>query len=236
MGDVLFPRVVQRVTAPLYVAPVFADNTWGTIIKACQQNKVPDTWAVGAQKVMSINGSGYTIGIIGKNHDAYADGSGLAPLTFQLHYLYDTEYAMESDGSNTVGWWDCDMRLTHLPALLSLMPVEVQAGIREVAKKTSWGGQSSTIRETVDKLFLLSEVEVFGAHDMSFEGEGSRYAYYTSADRRKKSHRGKSEAAPWLERSPCELNSIRYCCVSASGTSDGAGAEVKRAIAPAFCF
>ena len=66
----------------------FADNTWAQIIKACQKKIIPTTWKVGDQKAMTINGISYQIDIIGKNHDDYSDGSGKAPLTFQMHDCY----------------------------------------------------------------------------------------------------------------------------------------------------
>lgn len=58
----------------LVLDPVFANNDWATIIAACQRKQVPETWAVGDQKEMTI-GQSYMIDIIGKDHDTYADGS-----------------------------------------------------------------------------------------------------------------------------------------------------------------
>ena len=140
----------------------FADNTWEQIIKACQRGAVPETWAVGNHKTMMINGASYQVDIIGKNHDTYAAG-GKAPLTFQLHDCYADAKAMNSSNTNSGGWKNSAMRTTHLPAILALMPTEVQNGIREVSKKASVGGASSTIETVSDKLFLLSEVEIFGS-------------------------------------------------------------------------
>ena len=71
----------------LVLDPVFANNDWATIIAACQRKQVPETWAVGDQKEMTI-GQPYMIDIIGKDHDTYADGSGTAPLTLQMHDCY----------------------------------------------------------------------------------------------------------------------------------------------------
>jgi hypothetical protein len=236
MGEVLFPRVVQKVTNPLYVAPVFADNTWEGIIKACQTNRVPDSWTVGAQKTMTINGTDYAIDIIGKNHDDYADGSGKAPLTFQLHDLYDTEYAMNGNGGNNTGWDGCDMRLKHLPAMLSLMPAEVQAGIHEVTKKTSAGAQSTKIEESADKLFLLSEIEVFGEVQLSMHGEGDQYAYYLNGNSKKKYPLDSTDAEYWWGRSPNSSNGVWYCCVNSFGSTARTAPDDNEAIAPAFCF
>ena len=150
----------------------FADNDWSAIIAACHSGSVPSTWVVGNSKTMTINGASYQVDIIGKNHDTYAAG-GTAPLTFQLHDCYGETEKMNSSNTNSGGWTSCAMRSTHLPAILALMPTEVQNGIREVNKLTSAGNKSSTINTTADKLFLLSEVEIFGSPSYSVSGEGT---------------------------------------------------------------
>ena len=68
----------------------FSKNSWRTIIAACQNKQVPDTWNVGDSCMMAFGKKNYQIDIIGKNHDDYADGSGKAPLTFQMHTCYAT--------------------------------------------------------------------------------------------------------------------------------------------------
>lgn len=214
--------------------PVFANNTWGKIIKACQNKEVPETWTVGSQKTMTINGTDYPIDIIGKGHDDYADGSGKAPLTFQMHDCYGDRKAMNSSGTNVGGWTSCAMRSTHLPAILALMPTEVQNGIREVNKLTSAGEQSATINTTADKLFLLSEIEIFHSVKYSERGEGTQYDYYKAGNSKVKNQNG--DAYDWLERSPYGRGSMSFCIVSSSGTADYDTASRVRGVAFGFCF
>lgn len=219
--------------APAY-DPVFANNTWEQIIEACHNNEVPDTWKVEDQKPMTINGVDYQIDIIGKNHDDYSDGSGKAPLTFQMHDCYGTRYAMNSSETNSGGWTSCAMRSKRLPAILALMPTEVQNGIREVNKQTSEGDYSATINTTVDKLFLLSEIEIFGSITYSYKGEGTQYDYYKAGNSRVKNSNGK--AFGWQERSPDGYNSTSFCFVTHSGSADYDRASVGYGVAFAFCF
>ena len=141
----------------------FSKNSWRTIIAACQNKQVPDTWNVGDSCMMAFGKKNYQIDIIGKNHDDYADGSGKAPLTFQMHTCYATEYKMNNSGSNTGGWADCLLRTTGgFKIIKSKMPAEVVAALKAVTKKTTAGGASSAIDTTEDTLFLLSEIEVQG--------------------------------------------------------------------------
>lgn len=223
------------ISSPSFPA-TFADATWEQIIDACHQNAVPDTWVADGTcyKDMEINGTNYRIDIIGKNHDDYADGSGKAPLTFQLHDCYGTTYAMNSSNTNSGGWTNCAMRSTYLPAILALMPVEVQAGIQEVQKKTSAGSQSSSIQTTNDKLFLLSEIEIFGSPTYSFAGEGTQYDYYKAGNSKVKNRSGSADN--WWERSPYSSNSTIFCRVDSSGTANWNSASASRGVAFGFCF
>ena len=211
----------------------FADNDWTSIIAACHSGNVPSTWVVGNSKTMTINGASYQIDIIGKNHDTYTAGSK-APLTFQLHDCYADKKAMNSSNTNSGGWKNSAMRTTHLPAILALMPTEVQNGIREVSKKASVGGASSTIETVSDKLFLLSEVEIFGSTISSAAGEGTQYDYYKAGNSKVKNRNG--SGAYWWERSPDASGSSYFCLVYSNGN---AGINISRyayGVAFAFCF
>ena len=211
--------------------PVFANNTWEQIIAACHNNEVPDTWKVADQKPMTIDGSDYLIDIIGKNHDDYADGSGKAPMTFQLHDCYKLKKAMYNTTTNSKGWSRCDMRETNLPIILKQMPTEVQSGIREVNKLTS---ERRTIVTTADKLFLLSEIEIFGSDENSGKGEGTQYNYYKAGNSKVKNYI--DSAIEWWERSPYNGNTRFYCCVNYKGASISRSANVVSGVPFAFCF
>lgn len=221
----------QSMLLPLY-HDTFADNTWAEIIAACQTGVIPDSWAVGDNKPMTIDGTAYQVAIIGKNHDIYADGSGTAPLTFQLHDCYSEAKQMYSTNLSGLGWKNTDMRLTYLPAILALMPAEVQNGIRAVNKKTSEGGNSTTIEMVSDTLFLLSEVEIFGTASSSVAGEGSQYDYYKAGNPKIKKREGVDEF--WWERS--SASGGMFCRVRANGQAGASNASNSLGVSFAFCF
>lgn len=217
------------------LSDTFADNEWSAIIDACQSGSVPAAWVVGNQKTMTINGASYPVTIIGKNHDTYSsDGVTKAPLTFQLQDCYGTKYQMNATDTNSGGWTNCAMRSTHLPAILAVMPAEVQAAIREVNKLSSAGGNSGTINTTADKLFLLSEIETFGSITNSKSGEGSQYAYYSAGNSKVKNFGGSANG--WWERSPRDKYTDAFCCVFGDGGGGGDDASYSRGVAFGFCF
>ena len=188
MGKVIMSGIVPTLKAPVTYKANFADNTWAQIIDACHKNQVPDTWVVGNSKTMLINGTEYQIDIIGKSHDDYADGSGKAPLTFQMHDCYADVNRMNSSNINT----------------------------------------------TADKLFLLSEIEIFGSVSYSKSGEGTQYDYYKAGNSKVKNRNG--GAAYWNERSPLKDGSTQFCMVSNTGTADYGGASSAAGVAFGFCF
>ena len=126
------------------------------------------------------------------------------------------------------------MRTTHLPAIMALMPTAVQSAIREVSKKTSIGNRSATIETTADKLFLLSEIEIFDGPLFSVDGEGKRYDYYTSRTLRTKYLNGTAQS--WWQRSPYKSYGDDFCRVDGEGYEGYTDPNTELGVTFAFCF
>lgn len=210
----------------------FSDNSWEEIIWACQNNSVPSTWNVADSKSMTINNTSYQIDIIGKEHDTYTSG-GTAPLTFQMHDCYTEKKRMNSSNTNVGGYDSTEMHNTTLPSILSMMPASVQSGIKSVNKLSSVGDQSATIETVPCKLFLLSEIEIFGTVSNSYSGEGEQYEYYASGNSKIKNLGG--TRTPWSGRSPSNKNESYFFIVN-NGVSASTGAASAFGVAFAFCF
>lgn len=214
------------------IDPLFANNSWEDIIAVCQSGSVPDTWEVGDQKTMTINGTNYAVDIIGKNHDEYSSGSGYAPLTFQLHQcrLYSK---MNDSDTNTGGFTSSYIHTTVLPNELSRMPSAVSSAIREVKKITTEGGYSSTLKTTNEKLFLLSEKEVFNTNRHSKVAEGKQYEYYANGGSLVKTTSGTKKG--WWLRSPYAISTTMFCLAS-NGSLQLDQPTYEHGVSYAFCF
>lgn len=226
-------RLPRQIIIPKRYDPVFANNSWEQIIAACQDNNVPDTWVADGScyKDMTIDGTDYRIDIIGKNHDTYAMG-GIAPLTFQLHDCYYESYAMNSSNANS--WVNSTMRNSTLPSIFNLLPESIQQGISEVNKLTSAGNYNSTIVSSLEKIFLLSQIEIDGQTNFSFPGEGQQYQYYAVGNTTIKNVINGGANAYWT-RSPY-VNMVSLCAFNALGNATYDAATSSHYIAFAFCF
>ena len=185
---------------------------------------------------MTIDGVEYNIDIIGKNHDDYSDGSGKAPLTFQMHEHHKTTYDMNSSYNNAVGWRSSRMRTNNLVLIMRTLPSVVQNAIKKVNKLTTEGNTSTTLNTTEDTLFLLSEVEIFGTTTISGGvAEGTQYEYYANGGSKIKMNTAHTGQLPWWMRSPHAGSASMYGLVR-----DGAvyyeQASYHNTVAFAFCF
>lgn len=231
MGECL---IFSRGGAISLYDPTFANNEWSKIIQACQRNTVPDTWAVGDQKAMTINGTEYSIDIIGKNHDTYSDGSGTAPLTFQLHEVYSEAGAMAAQMS-TVGWQYTTMYSTTLPNFLFKMPSEVQDAVKSVNKITTRSTSQQFISVTQEMIFILSATELMGDTSTLWESsQGTQYEYYSSGGSMGKYKLDGSQATHWT-RSVSLNGSTNFITRTLTSYSSNSY-NVNLYYAPAFCF
>ena len=139
---------------------------------------------------------------------------------------------MNSSNTNAGGWNNSAMR-TRMSTYLSQLPAALRNVIKTVNKRTSAGNQSSSIQTTQDKLFLLSEIEIFGATTYSFAGEGTQYEYYAAGNTTIKKVNG--SAYSWWERSPRSDNTANFCMVNDSGSAGISAASDSRGVSFGFC-
>ena len=125
------------------------------------------------------------------------------------------------------------MRKSNMATYLSQLTSAWQNAIKQVNKLSSAGSQSTTIKTTADKLFLLSEVEIFGSTSYSVSGEGMQYAYYKAGNSKVKNVSG--SANTWWERSPYASNTAGFCYVNSHGSANGNDASASSGVAFGFC-
>ena len=105
--------------------------------------------------------------------------------------------------------------------------------LKFVNKVTSVGNNSSGLETTSDKLFLLSEIEVFGATQYSYAGEGKQYEYYTAGNSTIKKVNGSADY--WWERSPYSGGTNDFCYVDGNGSANYYDASDSNGVSFGFC-
>lgn len=219
----------------LFFNSVLSKNTWAQIAKASAAGKASQLWSVGDTKDITVGSETLTLVIMGFNHDDLASG-GKAGITFGMKNLMAATRRMNASNTNSGGFTGSEMYSWLQNTLLPTLPSDLQAVLKSVNKKTSAGSQSSTINTNSMKLFLFSEIEIFGSTTYSKAGEGSQYSYFaTAANRIKYLSNGSGSANWWWERSPFGGYSTDFCYVSSSGYANYNGANNAYGVCFGFC-
>ena len=142
---------------------------------------------------------------------------------------------MNSSNTNSGGFTGSAMYTWLTGTLLPALPSDLQAVLKSVNKKTSAGSQSSTINTNAMKVFLFSEVEVFGTVTYSKSGEGTQYDYFKTNSKVKYLSNGSGSADGWWERSPYASSSTGFCYVNSNGNANVASASASRGVCFGFC-
>ena len=217
------------------LSPTLANNTWAQIAAASEAGVAASTWSVGDTKNITVGGETLTVEIVGFNHDDLASG-GKAGITFGLKNLMANTRQMNSSNTNAGGFTGSDMYDWLQGTLLNSLPSDLRAVLKSVNKKTSAGSQSSTINTNAMKIFLFSEIEIFGSVTYSKSGEGSQYSRFATASSRiKYLSNGSGSAGAWWERSPNGGNSSSFCVVHGGGNASYGNASNSRGVCFGFC-
>lgn len=221
---------------PFVVGATLEATTWDNIAIVSKFGQAQNYWKVGDRKNITVNGVTYPVQIIGFDHDTLttADGSRTkAGITFQLVDCMNTNYPMNSSNTNVGGWKNSVMRTSTMATLLNQLSSDLKNVLKFVNKVSSVGNNSSGLETVSDKLFLLSEIEVFGSTTYSYAGEGRQYEYYSAGNSTIKKVDGSASA--WWERSPRSGNTDGFCRVNSSGAAADNGASASHGVSFGFC-
>ena len=164
------------------------------------------------KRITLKDGSEVTLDIIGKNHDVDENGNK-TNLTLCFHDIY-TRREINYTCTNYGGWACCELRKWLNEEFFNLLPDWLQKKIVPVVKKTYEDGK---IVETVDKIFIPSEIEVFGKTKYSEEGEGEQYEFFKDWHNRIKELKAEEYLVWYWLRSPRSDARCGFCVVNSNG-------------------
>lgn len=241
-----------------------ANNNPETIKMVAQLGIGANIWSVGDKigvaingtvGLLSLNGTYYAF-ILGFNHNPTVEGANSIHFQFGKNAtgvdiaFVDGDYGIiqVSDGlrmnlehSNAGGWESSYMRQTICPAFLAVLPAEWQSIITACTKYSdNTGGTSDAVGNmttTQDKIWLLSEWESFGHHNLANSAEQDyqqQYDYYKNGNSKiKNAHTDISTPCNWWLRSSSLLNAGDFVRVDEVGTSHSYNSNFSFGFAPA---
>lgn len=217
------------------VGTSFDDCSWEQIDLIGAAGKESEYFTVGETKTVALTtAESIELRIVGMRHDLLADGSGqYAPLSLHMANCLNAKGQMEGSNINTNGWNGCAMRNACNTTYYGMLPDDLKAVVKQVAKKASAGNQSATIVTSFDKVWLPAEIEIFGVITYAKTGEGSQYAYYTNSGVRVKLCAG--IASGWWGRSPYGSGATHFCDVISSGAAYSGYASDSYGVALGLC-
>lgn len=189
--------------------------------------------------------------IIGVLHDAAADGSGKAGLTFMATNAVCGKHRINATTTNVGGWEASELRAKmNSGEIWQLFPADFQSKIVPVTKLTNnvgGGSANAAAQVTADKLFLLSYSEIvddvsktYGSWESAswLASEGSQYeAFKGKVPNATDANLCLSLGFWWWERSCNPGDSSYFLNVGSNGgPSYGRRAANTYAVLPAFSF
>ncbi len=172
----------------------------------------------------------YALEIIGFDHDVDNDNPSSPTITVMAKTLLDARRM--HGGACARGWIDTELREWLNTEAIERLPDELTSYIRRTVRKThSADGQ---VFETVDRLFIPSESEMFGSAIYSDYEDGARYEAFATSENRIRFD--KAGDADWFwTRSAYGGNSTNCCLVLNNGLADCTIATYASIRAP-LCF
>lgn len=198
----------------VYAAPEIGVSSSVKVLSACTWEEIgeyvaqaeagtltlSDYWSVGDTKSVTLTtGETIELQIADFNHDTFDDGV-TAPVTFVMKDCLNTGAGMAASSYNDGGYPASDMKTFVETNIYEKLPADLKAIVAPVKKKcyTTYHDANS-LSEASYKVWLLSEMEVFGTNKHTVgTGEGTKYPIFTDDMSRKKMAEGYDNSFWWL--------------------------------------
>lgn len=229
--------------------PQLNDYSWSEIKDLIKSGRAADYLKVGDTKDITLNlpagsydlvagkyfsgavSGTYKVVILGIDHNSAYEGTNRVHFCIGRNFV-GTDIAFSSMKMNTAqtnsgGWAGCPMRTWLNETLINGLPSDLTDVITPCTKYTNNTGNSnaeSDITSTSDKLWLLSEFEVFGSRKNANQYEHNyqkQYTYYKNGISTIRYHHQSTGSTFWwwLRSAGCN-DSDKFCFVNSYGSAD----------------
>ena len=187
----------------------------------------------------------YKVVVLGIDHNSEYEG------TNRVHFCIGQDSTgkeiafrykrMNTTSTNVGGWASCPMKTFLNTILLDNLPSDLTSVISTTTKFTDNTGNSSNVEANVtatsDKLWLLSEFEVFGdiaSANLYERYKQQQYAYYKNKFKQRRMHYDTVGLANWWVRSATSGDTYSFCYVDQAAEWETCYADVDLQVVPCF--
>ena len=225
---------------PPEIDPILANNSWEKIKQVCQAGKAGNYWSVGDTKTDEGTDNYTRTMRICDMQGLYSKHVVFEQVECELD-IYAWNSSTNVDGDGAYNDYDiADIRTSLNTTVKGKYSSALQSALTQTTFKVAKNGNSSTILDVTDYLFLPAAKEIYGSQTYSVSEEASAlttYQYYSTNNSNPARVKYRySVASDWWLRSPESGVSIGVCLVKSTGSSNYATATKTRAIAPCFAW
>lgn len=212
----------------------FGNLTWSEIKERIVRGEAQKLWNVGDFKTIKLSsGELVSLRIIGFDQEPYSTEH---TVTFESIMTLDEPLPMVNKGDVSGGWEASSLRRFLNGPFFNWLPDDLREVIRPVMKDCYTGGLAASRDTTLDKIFVLSESEIFGRGMYSNGDEGPWYEWYRQPGISYTRLDSAGHLTCAWTRSP-EANSDEYTCVIRPGGAPGSLRATSRiGTTIAFCL
>ena len=204
-------------------------------------------------KVIGFSDEIYYATVLGFDHNTDKESEGKHSMHFIVGQDAKTKkqiafsgFAMNTENTNKGGWKNSQMRTVTCTSFYECLPADLKAIIGTVTKYSDNGGggsagsPSTNMSATQDKIFLLSEYEVYGTKTLANDNEASyqeQYDYYKNGNSKiRYNAQATDKAVGWWCRSVRAMYHTQFCTVNMDGSDVLSGATPALGFAPGFAI
>ncbi|MBR3908775.1 MAG: hypothetical protein IKJ50_03540 [Clostridia bacterium] len=154
----------------------FADASWEYIAQLAESGQASKAFSVGDTRTETIDGSNFTLEIIGFDHDTITDTGELAGITIWIkNYTKTLVSTFEVEPT----WYD-KLHTTYEVPIFNLLSSELQSVIKSVTKEYIEAPNGYSERTCTAKIWSLSAAEIGVERGKSNVEEGTIYEKFAN--------------------------------------------------------
>jgi hypothetical protein len=219
------------------------DCSWAMLKQLASAGTLGNYYQIGDTKTIELNGGERVVMELVSINDGSGSAGAYYPrgtVDFISKDCMLTTRGYNTSNTNVGGWTQSNIRNVLNTTIYEALPQVVKDAIVEKTHKSSIGGQSTTLVEHSDKLWLPTEYELFGSGTYGATTENAdvnkHYTVFSNNTSRVKRKGTNGATTYWWESTASMQSSQFECSVSPQGAGTGDGLASTSTNGVVLCF